>query len=84
MNLIQAFHTFNDKIFVYLGNSIQLVGERFLIDTSRESPMLLMEPFYNVHGSEIPKDARGNPYHAFLADKFFAVSPDLHVRDGWT
>ena len=70
MNLMQAFRTFNDKIFVYLGNSIQLVGERFLIDISRESPLLVMAPFYNVHGSEIPKDAWGNPYHDFIADKF--------------
>jgi hypothetical protein len=70
MNLMQTFRTFNGKVFVYLGNSIQQVGERFLIDTSRESPLIVMTPFYNVHGSEIPKDARGAAFHAFLSDRY--------------
>jgi hypothetical protein len=70
MNLMQTFRTFDDKVFVYLGRSIQQVGERFLIDTSRESPLIVMEPFYNVHGSEITKDARGAAFHEFLSDRF--------------
>ena len=32
--------------------------------------MIVMAPFYNVHGSEIPKDALGAAFHSFLADRF--------------
>jgi hypothetical protein len=70
LNLMQTFRTFNDKVFVYLGQSIQQVGARFLMDISRASPMIVMEPFFNVHGSEIPKDAAGKVFHIFLVDRF--------------
>jgi hypothetical protein len=72
MNLAQIFRTFNDKIFVYLGESIQLIGARFLMDISRESPMVVMAPFYNVHGSEIPLQdpAAGKAYHSILVDRY--------------
>jgi hypothetical protein len=39
LDLMQTFRTFNDKVFVYMGQSIQQVGERFLMDISRASPM---------------------------------------------
>jgi hypothetical protein len=68
--LNQAVRTFNDKIWVYVGNSIQEVGARFLGDISRESPMLVMEPFYQVHGSALPMDAAGVAFHLFLADRY--------------
>jgi hypothetical protein len=64
------FRTFNDKVFVYLGQSIQQVGARFLMDISRASPMIVMAPFFNVHGSEIPKDADGKVFHIFLVDRY--------------
>ena len=72
MNLMQVFRTFNDKVFVYLGESIQLIGARFLMDISRESPMIVMEPFYSVHGSEIPLQdpAAGKAYHPILIDRY--------------
>ena len=70
MNLMQVFRTFNDKVYVYLCNSIQQVGDRFLMDTSRMSPLLTLSPFFNVHGSEIPKDANGDVFHSFLIDRF--------------
>jgi hypothetical protein len=70
MNLNQTFRTFNDKIWVYLGNSVHEVGARFLMDISRESPLLTMEPFYQVHGSELPLDAAGVAFHQFLSDRY--------------
>ena len=70
MNLMQTFRTFNDKVFVYLGQSIQEIGARFLMDISRESPMIVLAPFFGVHGSEIPKDSAGKTYHVFLVDRY--------------
>ena len=32
--------------------------------------MIVMEPFFNVHGSEIPKDAAAKAFHIFLVDRF--------------
>jgi hypothetical protein len=40
------------------------------MDISRASQMIVMEPFFNVHGSEIPKDAFGKVFHIFLVDRF--------------
>ena len=70
LNLMQVFRSFNDKVYVYLCNSIQQVGDRFLMDTSRLSPLLTLAPFFGVHGSEIPKDANGDAFHPFLLDRF--------------
>jgi hypothetical protein len=67
---MQTFRTFNDKVFVYLGQSIQEIGARFLMDISRESPMIVLAPFFGVHGSEIPKDSAGKTYHVFLVDRY--------------
>ena len=70
LELNQAFRSFNDKIWVYVGNSIQEVGSLFLGDISRESPMLVMAPFYQVHGSPLPLDAMGAPFHEYLRDRY--------------
>jgi len=42
------------------------------MDISRDSPMIVMEPFYNVHGSEIPLQdiAAGKAYHPILIDRY--------------
>jgi hypothetical protein len=70
LNLNQAFRSFNDKVWAYVGNSIQEVGSLFLGDISRESPMLVMEPFYQVHGSALPLDAMGAAFHEYLRDRY--------------
>jgi hypothetical protein len=40
------------------------------MDISQESPMIVLAPFFGVHGSEIPKDSDGKVFHVFLVDRY--------------